>query len=457
MGGQFGMRLVVWLLLLVGSVCGKFMAVVDNVPEGAAGVLDINGLKVMILDSMEEVSAAEDGPKVLRYREVFDGEVTAFGKCELSDPEAGWGLRALHTVDGGIAEAYMYNATGGEGVVVYVLDTGVRCSHTVFNGRCEWGANFAPNTTDTDVDGHGTHVAGVIANISRAAVIKAVKVLGDNGTGSWSDVAKGFDWVLNDIKQHGKPSVINLSLGGPADSVINEMVLGVGNSAIMITASGNNGADACTFSPGSAANTINVGNVKLNATGFFLASSSNYGSCVDINAPGTLILSASNADDVRNVYKTGTSMAAPHVAGVVANYLSAAPAGTTYAEARDMLASTALNDTIQDIPPGTPNRFLHVPCDGAVPTNDTLDNCFGRYAHVFDRSGSFRYPANGGNYANNEYLCFEIACSGFEFTVNWVDLEQNIDYLRFKERDSYTAITGSDWSDYIWHMTRSCS
>jgi len=231
-------------------------------------------------------------------------------------------------------------------VRVYVLDTGIRTTHaeflddpwelanstttngTTFFGRSRaiWGANFVENTPDIDEDGHGTHVAGTIAGrtygVVKKATVVAVKVLDKTGSGYMSGLLQGLNWAVSDATKRGvaSRSVINMSLGGPYTQSVNEAVKAATDMGItVIAAAGNDRANASEYSPASASTAITVGAIGRDD---YKADFSNWGPGVDIFAPGVTIPSAFAEHDNATLMMSGTSMAAPHVAGLAAYFLA---------------------------------------------------------------------------------------------------------------------------------------
>ncbi|ELT88748.1 hypothetical protein CAPTEDRAFT_54339, partial [Capitella teleta] len=221
---------------------------------------------------------------------------------------------------------YQYvDSQDGSGVEVYVLDTGINVEHTDFGGRAEHGFT-APGITegDDDLNGHGTHCAGSVGGtkygVAKGVKLIAVKVLGFFGFGSNTDIISGIEYVH---QQHtaGSKTVMNLSLGGAGSSPAMEAALQAAIDAGVhaVVAAGNSNADACSFSPAHLADAITVAasNIKDD-----MYSSSNHGTCVDVIAPGENIPSTYIGGPDATATLTGTSMAAPHVAGWVARHLS---------------------------------------------------------------------------------------------------------------------------------------
>jgi cerevisin len=237
----------------------------------------------------------------------------------------------------------------------------VNIQHTDFEGRAVWGKTTASGATDTDKNGHGTHVSGTIAGktygVAKLAKIIAVKVLGDDGTGSTADVLAGVNYVAAQHKaKPGARSVANMSLGGGKSASLDAAV----NSAVaagvsFVVAAGNSNADACNYSPAAAADAITVGASTITDT---LASFSNKGKCVDIIAPGQDIKSTWIGSTTATNTISGTSMASPHVAGAVAVALS--QQNLTPKQVKEYIIAEASVDKIRSIPTATVNKLLYV-------------------------------------------------------------------------------------------------
>jgi subtilisin family serine protease len=242
---------------------------------------------------------------------------------------AAWGLVRTTSVQRPLDEAYTYEDNAGAGVDVYVIDTGIEITHPLFNGRALWGADFAENPSPrTDLNGHGTHVAGTVVaelyGITRSATAIAVRVLDRNGQGSTNAVMAGINYVANKHSS-GKKSIANMSLGGGYSRAMNIAVNSATNKGVtFVVAAGNEGTNACNNSPGSAYYAYTVGASDERDR---FASFSNYGYCVSIIAPGVDITSLWLNGGINTI--SGTSMACPHVAGVMAKYLSNMPSSTT--------------------------------------------------------------------------------------------------------------------------------
>ncbi|WP_045312149.1 S8 family peptidase [Lentzea aerocolonigenes] len=274
-----------------------------------------------------------------------------------------WGLDRIDQANLPLNQKYTYPNTAAN-VTAYVLDTGIRKTHTEFEGRASDGYDFIDNdAVAQDCQGHGTHVAGTVAGktygVAKKAKIVAVRVLDCNGSGAWDGIIRGIDWVTQNAK---KPAVVNMSLGGSGtnSSLENAVKRSIDAGITYVLAGGNSGQDACDFTPARTPEAITVGASDRNdKRSIWSAGSSNYGRCLDIWAPGSDIISASHSNDTGTRSMGGTSMASPHVAGAAALYLSANP-NATPAQVRDALVNGATPNKITDVKTGSPNLLLKV-------------------------------------------------------------------------------------------------
>ena len=276
-------------------------------------------------------------------------------------PAASWGLDRTDQRSLPLDSQITRGGTGA-GVSAYIIDTGVYAASAEFVNRVAGGFTAINDGNGThDCHSHGTHVAGTVAGskygLATQATIIPVRVLDCNGGGSTAEIVAGIDWI---IQHHvaGTPAVANMSLGsmGGVDVAINDAVArGVADGVTFVVAAGNRYSDACNYSPSSEASAITVG--ATDSSDYF-ADFSNRGSCVDILAPGVHIVSAAISSPTATSSKSGTSMAAPHVAGVVANMLGHAPT-LTPAQVASQLVTTATKATLGNLPARTTNALLY--------------------------------------------------------------------------------------------------
>ncbi|KAI9497128.1 serine protease 1 [Zychaea mexicana] len=271
---------------------------------------------------------------------------------------------------------YEYKADGGEGVNVYVIDTGVNYEHVDFdNNRAKWGKTIPKGDDDEDGNGHGSHCAGTIAGkrfgVAKKANVTAVKVLRSNGSGTMADVIAGVDWATEKhtkaalaAKKAGKKfkgSVANMSLGGGKVTALDMAVNGAVDAGIVFAvAAGNDNSDACNYSPAAAEGAITVGASTLYDDRAYF---SNYGPCVDVFAPGLNIQSIWRGSKYATNTISGTSMASPHVAGLAAYFLSFEEEGASPKDIKQKILDLSTKDKLTKIPKDTPNLLIYNSAD----------------------------------------------------------------------------------------------
>jgi serine protease len=290
-------------------------------------------------------------PRVAYIEE--NGYVQAIG----TQTGATWGIDRIDQTNLPLNQTYNYNFDG-TGVHAYIIDTGIRLTHSEFTGRM--GTSYDAVTTGgnaNDCQGHGTHVAGTVAGttygVAKKATVHAVRVLNCQGSGTNADVIEGMDWVATN---HVKPAVANMSLGGGASQATDDAVQRMFAAGVTVAvAAGNDNSNACNYSPARAANAITVGSTtNTDARSSF----SNFGTCLDIYAPGSNITSAGFSSDTGTATMSGTSMASPHVAGVAALYLQSNPTATAQ-QVRDALVAGGITGVVSGAGTGSPNVLLN--------------------------------------------------------------------------------------------------
>ncbi|RZQ60902.1 S8 family peptidase [Amycolatopsis suaedae] len=277
-----------------------------------------------------------------------------------------WGLDRVDQRDLPLDSKYSY-ATTASNVTAYIIDTGILISHNDFGGRASHGYDFVDNDADaTDCNGHGTHVAGTVAGtahgVAKEAKLVGVRVLNCGGSGSYEGVIAGIDWVTQNAV---KPAVANMSLGGGASQAVDDAVRRSLAAGITYSlAAGNNyGANACNTSPARTKEAITVGSTtNTDAKSDF----SNIGDCLDLFAPGSNITSAWIGGNTATRSISGTSMAAPHVAGAAALYLSANP-GATPAQVSSALVTNGTKNKVTSPGAGSPNVLVYTGSGGTDP------------------------------------------------------------------------------------------
>ncbi|WQF89782.1 Putative peptidase S8 propeptide/proteinase inhibitor I9 [Colletotrichum destructivum] len=288
-----------------------------------------------------------------------------------TQPNSIWSLGDLSHRAAGSTE-YVYDSTAGEGTTAYVFDTGIRLSHAEFEGRASFGINGVTGSTvspgsNSDTDGHGTHVAATIVGktygVAKKAKVIDVKVF-DGSTGSTSAILTGLDWAVKDIVSKGaqKKSVLNMSLSANNVAALDNAVLAAYRQGILtIVAAGNDNQPATTTSPARLPEAFTVGMTRPDRGRVNIIEGiygSSYGPELDVFAPGQDIVSASHTSDTGTATKTGTSMAAPLVAGLVCYLRGLAGGFGTPKQVTDRILELAIPDVVGD-PKNSPNLLVN--------------------------------------------------------------------------------------------------
>ena len=357
--------------------------------DGLAAELTPETLRLLRQDGRIEYIEQDQKVKV-------NDEETPFSAQSLDNSPDSWGLDRIDQIDLPLDGNYYYPALAGQGVNVYIIDTGIRSTHEQYAGRVslDFDAIGGSTTYAEDCDGHGTHVAGTVGGnttgVARKVQLHSVRVLDCTGSGYTSHIIAGINWVA---QNHVKPAVANMSLGGYVSSAEDAAVSkAISKGVTFVVAAGNSSGNACNYSPARVPGAITVGATDNTDT---RANFSNYGKCVDVFAPGVSIMSSTIDSDASVASKDGTSMASPHVAGVAALYLAANPTAKP-AQVAAYITSTALQGVVTD-PVGSPNRLLHI--SNQLPTSISLVSPANNLT-ISDRTPELRWKTitNGDQY-----------------------------------------------------------
>lgn len=396
---------------MVDAAGGELLYAWDAILEGFAAVLPPDALSTLAADPRVDWIEPDQivflDPAERETVQSHDASQPEIADPEGSDPDgsgpddsepgvfvqdvaqrpAPWGLDRIDQRNLPLDNTFNYTLTG-QGVNVYLLDSGIRSTHTEFSGRIG-SVLYVINDglQGFDCNGHGTHVAGTIAGttwgVAKRATLHSLRVLDCDGSGSVSGIIEAMNWVRIN---HVKPAVVNMSLGGLGANAAEELAVRnlVAAGVTVVVAAGNSNANACNFTPAREPAAITVGNSTSSDTRDVDSSTSgsNWGACLDLFAPGAEITSASNLTDSGSVIMSGTSMASPHVAGAVALYLqahrNAAPAQVIAA----LLSATTPNK-IGNPGSGSPNRLLYMAAFAApTPTPTTIPDSLVRMIFI---------------------------------------------------------------------------
>ena len=341
---------------LAGTLAGRHHGRIKHTYRAA-----LKGMAIELPDSAAAVLRLD--PAV---EHVEQDQVAHLVSEPIVQPEATSGLDRIDQRLLPLSGTYSY-AADGTGVRMYIIDTGIYLDHSEFGGRAHSGFDAVTSGgSAADCHGHGTHVAGTVGGttygVAKNVQLYAVRVLDCDGSGTYSQVLAGIDWVT---ANRVRPAVANMSLGGGFSAALNQAVTNsIAAGVTYAVSAGNSASDACSFSPASTPDAITAAATDV---GDHFAYFSNYGSCVDIAAPGVDITSAWLGDPRATAILSGTSMASPHVAGTAALYLSldraAAPSQVAAA-----LTGNGTGGIINGTPAGTSNLLLYSGFIGTPPS-----------------------------------------------------------------------------------------
>jgi len=316
---------------------------------------------------LSKMQALANNPNVLVVED--DLEVTS----SVIQTPAPWGLDRIDQKLLPLTNSFNDQDQTGANTYSYIVDTGIDATNIDFEARVTPGYTAVlDGRGSADCNGHGTHVAGTVGGknygVAKRTILIPVRVLDCSGSGSYSTVISGLDWIAANHRA-GDAAVVNMSLGGSASSTLDGAVRNLIAKGIhVVVAAGNSNADACNYSPARVLDAITVGATTSSDS---RASYSNTGSCLDLFAPGSAITSTwLGASATQTI--SGTSMASPHVAGVIARFISINPTLSPVQVAQS-LKSSATSNLVQSAGSSSPNLLLfsEITIDTSTPVTDT--------------------------------------------------------------------------------------
>ncbi|EKG91657.1 S8 family peptidase [Vibrio cholerae] len=343
----------------VNALANKHALEIKNVFDSA-----LSGFSAELTAEQLQALRADPNVDYIEQNQIITVNPIISASANAAQDNVTWGIDRIDQRDLPLNRSYNYNYDGS-GVTAYVIDTGIAFNHPEFGGRAKSGYDFIDNDNDArDCQGHGTHVAGTIGGaqygVAKNVNLVGVRVLGCDGSGSTEAIVRGIDWVAQNASG---PSVANLSLGGGVTQAMDQAVARLVQRGVnAVIAAGNDNKDACQVSPAREPSGITVGSTTNNDG---RSNFSNWGNCVQIFAPGSDVTSASHEGGTKTM--SGTSMATPHVAGVVALYLQENK-NLSPNQIKTLLSDRSTKGKVSDTR-GTTNKLLY-----SLTDNNTTPN-----------------------------------------------------------------------------------
>ncbi len=384
---------------------------------------------------------------------------------DVTQTNATWGLDRIDQRDRPLNGTYVYDVAASN-VRAYIIDSGIRASHSDFGGRVLSGFTaINDGRGTTDCNGHGTHVAGTVGGstwgVAKGVRLVPVRVFGCTGGSANSIILAGINWVAANAV---RPAVANMSLGGGASATTDSATNNLINSGVtVVVAAGNDNANACNFSPARVSNAITVGSTtSTDARSNF----SNFGSCVNVFAPGSSIRSAWHTSNTATNTISGTSMASPHVAGVAALFLSQ-NTGASNNQVFNAIVSNATTGRLSGIGSGSPNRLVYsrfgggAPCTGCESFTGSLSGTGAQQqqpngTYYQSGSGQHRGYLRGPSNANFNLYLFRWNGSSWSQVASSTTSNSDEDVIYNGSAGFYTWLihSASGGGSYTFYLTR---